>query len=339
MSDEITQDEFMTQRRSELATAVATVYDLQKLRVMTGNRLCANFRSKLGLEPSQSEEDLEKQVKGVLDRLRADYDKITDGVVSITKADGSLAVPRTNAFRPGDLITSYGEFMLFQQYLALEAQEDDHFKKTLPSLLKGIPVYDHYLDHVKGIGPAVAAILVRYFDIHKAPYPSSFWAYAGLDVVRENPKEPGGEIVTRGRSKYKEHLVPKTYTDRSGKEVETVGISFNPFLKTKLLGVLGGSFLKCKSPYAEIYYNYRHRLEQHPKYGQDNKEANKARRHAMALRYMVKIFLADFHTAWREIEGLPYIPTYEEAKLGHVHGGGQTRQRVTSVVWPQAKAA
>lgn len=334
-----TPNNFMNQRRTELATAVATVYDLQKLRVMTGNRLCANFRSKLGLEPSQSEEDLEKQVKGVLDRLRQDYQKVTDGVVSITKPDGSLAVPRISSFKPGDLITTYGEFMLFQQYLSLEAQEQDHFTKTLPSLLKGIPVYDLYLDHVKGVGPAMAAILLRYFDIHRAAYPSSFWAYAGLDVVVEQPKEPGGEVVTRGRSKYKEHLVPRIYKNREGQEVETVGISFNPFLKTKLVGVLGGSFLKCKSPYADVYYNYRHRLENHPRWGQDNKEANKARRHAMAMRYMVKIFLADFHTAWREIEGLPYIPTYEEAKLGHVHGGGERRQRVTNVVWPQKKAA
>ena len=328
-----TSNTFMQQRRTELATAVATAYDLQKLRVMTGNRLCANFRAKLGLAPSEAEEELEKQIKDVLDKLRQDYKLITQGVVEITKADGSLALPRSNSFKPGNLITSYGEFMMMQQYLALEAQEDDHFKKNLPSLLKGIPVFDYYLDHVKGVGPAAAAILIRYFDIHKAPYPSSFWAYAGLDVVIEPVKDKPGEFMTRGRRNYKEHLVPRTYKDRDGKEVETVGVSYNPFLKTKLVGVLSGSFLKAKSPYADVYYEYRNRLENHPRY----KDVSKGHRHAMALRYMVKVFLADFHTAWRDIEGLPYVPTYEEKKLGHIHGGGERRARLTQPVYPATK--
>lgn len=332
MNDEnIPQAPSVDPRLLDLSVAVATAYDLQKLRIMTGNRLCASFRHKLGMTPSDAEEDQEDVIKKVLQRVRADYDLMTEGVVAVTKTDGSLAVPRSNQFKPVGCITTRGEFMLFQQYLALDAQENDHFKKTLPGLLEGFPIYDFYLNHVKGIGPAIAAIIVRYFDIHKARYPSSFWKYAGLDVVRVQD-EKTKDVTWEGRSRRKAHLVPRQYENSQGETVDTVGISFQPFVKTKLMGVLAGSFLKCKSPYAQLYYDYRNRLENHPKY---DKPEQKARRHQMAQRYMVKQFLVDLHANWAELEGLPPTLTYQEAKLGHVHGGEGTRQRLTNLVFPE----
>lgn len=315
----------------DLAVAVATAYDLQKLRIMTGNRLCASLRNKLGMKPSDAEEDQEAEVKSMLDQLRQDYDLMTEGVVAVTKPDGSLVAPLRTQFKPVGCITTYGEFMLTQQYLALEAMEKDHFKKTLPSLLKGIPIYDLFLAHVKGVGPAMASIIVRYFDIHAGPKPSSFWKFAGLDVV--NVQDKDGQWSWEGRSRRKNHLVPRTYTDREGEEKQTVGVSFNPFVKTKLMGVLGPSFVKSNSPYAQVYRDYKNRLQSDARHS----DKTPKHKHNMALRQMVKIFLADLHTAWREIEGLPYVPTYEEAKLGHVHGGGQQRTRLATVVWPAEK--
>jgi hypothetical protein len=35
---------------------------------------------------------------------------------------------------------------------------------------------------------------------------------------------------------------------------------------------------------------------------------------------MVKQFLADFWRAWRISEGLPVVPTYNEARRGYGHG-------------------
>lgn len=332
MNDQLISNDQFDQRREDLSVAVATAYDLQKLRIMTGNRLCASFRNKLGMMPSDAEEEQEEQVKKALQRIRADYDLMTQGVISITKPDGSLVVPRITSFKPEGCITTYGELMLIQQYLALEAQEEDHFKKTLPSLLGDFPIYTYYLEHVRGIGPAMAAIIIRYLDIHKARYPSSFWAYAGLDVVAV---ERNGERLQQGRGRFKDHLVPKQYTNPQKEVIDTMGISFNPFLKTKLMGVLAGSFLKCRSPYAELYYNYKNRLDNHPQH----QSKSKGHRHQMALRYMVKQFLVDLHANWCELEGLPPSQTYEEVKLGHVHGGGETRPRLTHLVFPQKKAA
>ena len=109
------------------------------------------------------------------------------------------------------------------------------------------------------------------------------------------------------------------------------GITFNPFLKTKLLGVLGPSFLRQgNNKYADLYRAKKHGLEHHIQYGahNDGKKdqeterfiTSKMRRHTMAIRYMVKMFLIDLYTEWRRLEGLPVSLPYAEAKLGRQHG-------------------
>jgi hypothetical protein len=49
----------------------------------------------------------------------------------------------------------------------------------------------------------------------------------------------------------------------------------------------------------------------------------KGHRHNMAIRYMVKEFLADLWTIWRTLEGLETKPRYAEAKLGIIHSKPQ----------------
>lgn len=312
-----------------LNVAYATLYDLQKQRQALGNRLVASFRSKLGMAPSEAEANQDDDIKKVFDIVRKDYNKITEGVVGVTGADGSIKVPTARRFKPQGCITTVAEFSLIHYYISLKEQEQEHMNKLLPNTLKGFIIYEYYLKHVRGIGPAMAAALVRYMDIKKARYPSSFVCYIGLDVVHTRDVATD-KMVGRGRGRYKDHLVPRQYTSAAGEQRDTMGVSFNPFLKTKLVGVLGGSFLKCNSPYAEIYNNYKTRLENHPKYSQ----VSKGHRHNMALRYMVKQFIIDLFVNWRIILGLPRIPTYEEAKLGIIHGGGTTRPPLTGPVLP-----
>jgi len=86
-------------------------------------------------------------------------------------------------------------------------------------------------------------------------------------------------------------------------------------IKTKLLGVMCDNFIKLNSPYREVYDNYKHRLEHHPKH----QDKTKLHRHRMAKRVMLKVFLADLWTIARTIKGLPVRPTYAEEKLGIVH--------------------
>ena len=88
----------------------------------------------------------------------------------------------------------------------------------------------------------MAGVIISEIDITKSEYPSSIHKYTGLDVASDG----------QGRSRKKEHL--ETTVHRQGRGItDQEGITFNPFLKTKLVGVLGSSFIK-QSPEK---YKYR----------------------------------------------------------------------------------
>ncbi len=296
-------------QRDQVRTIVRGAYDVQKLRIQMGNRIVGNFKAKLGQEPGTKEEEMDADAKALLSDLRSRYKKLTDGVKTF---------PRQATFTGDEVISTYTELCLIAQYVSLEDAEKQHFGR-LGNILKEYAIWNDFLVDVKGVGPAMAGVIISEFDIHKARYPSSMWAYAGLDVA------PNGA----GRSRKKEHLVEREYTDKDGKPATRVGITFNPWLKTKLLGVLASSFMRTgDSPYATIYRDYKHRMESHARYGVANddvkddagkKITSKGRRHNMAMRYMIKMFLVDLYKAWRQIEGLPVSPPYSEAKLKITH--------------------
>jgi len=302
-----------------LRAMVMGAYDLQALRIQAGLRLCANFRARLGAIPPDEDEteEAEKERESAIKLIKADYARLTDGIVS---KQGRADMAKFD-FTGAALISSAAEYSLVGSYVALEKQEAKQFR-DLTIQLELIPIYTEYLCDVKGVGPAMAGVLIAYFDIHKARHVSSFWQYAGLDVA------PDGA----GRSRREEHLVEREYIDRSGKPKTRKGITYNPFLKTKLMGVLASSFLRANSPWREAYDGYKHRLESDParekctvtawkkRYAENPEEAKKlwppGRIHKAASRYMVKQFLLDFYVKWRTLEGLPTEPPYAEVKLG-----------------------
>jgi len=261
-----------------------------------GNRLVGNFKVKLGQAPSEPESTLDKKGETLLKQLRGDYKKITDGI---------QALPTFKKFKSHGVIDTYTELCLVSSYDNLEKEEKAQFK-YLDNALKEHEIFTQYLTKVKGIGPAMAGVILSEIDFTKAKYPSSLWKYAGLDVASNGV----------GRSRKKEHLVDIDYIDKDGKPATKKGITFNPFLKTKLTGVLAGSFLKAgDNPYKEAYYNYKDRLENHV----IHKTKSKGHRHNMANRYIVKLFLIDLHREWRTIAGLPVSVPYSEGKLGMKH--------------------
>ena len=297
------------------------IYSIQKLRIQIGNRICVQFKAKLGQKPGESEDELDEESTKILDLMRQEFSKLTDGVKRVKLA----------TFKSGPLISDYTEFCLMQQYLELEESEDRHLK-NVEKMLDEYPIWSEFLSKVVGCGPKMGGIIISEFDIHKAKYPSSLWQYAGLSV----------EADGAGTSKRKEHLKTVQYVNSDGENDTRVGIRFNPFLKTKLIGVLGPCMLKSgtkkkdvngakvfdfesSSLYVQIYFNYKNRLENHVKYGVQFDAVipgNKAHRHNMAIRYMIKRFLVDLYNVWRKLENLPVAPEYSVAKLGHVHGAG-----------------
>lgn len=281
--------------------SVRSLYDMQKLRIQNGNRITAAFRVKLGLESSQAEEENE-EANELLNELRAEFKRLTDGVKRITK----------NIKCDSPLISNRGELALLEAYERQLEAEKIH-AKAIEEELKNCAIWTDYLLDIRGVGPLMAGVILSEIDITKCNSISALWKYCGLDVlVYQNDK---GETLEEGRCKQRHHLVPRTYANKKGEVIETIGITFNPFLKTKMVGVLGTVFIKVGGKYREIYDGYKHRLENHPKHA--NK--TKGHRHAMAIRYMMKEFLADLWTTWRKFEGLPVRPSYAEEKLGLVH--------------------
>ena len=141
----------------------------------------------------------------------------------------------------------------------------------------------------------------------------------GLDVVNIFDKETGELITSEGRSRKKTHLVESTYRAADGTEQVKMGLSYNPWIKTKLLAVVASSFMKSKNEkYTTIYENYKFRQLNRPEL--QDKKGIKAIAHKRATRYMIKMFLIDLHCAWRAHYGLEVYPSYAEAKLGLTHG-------------------
>lgn len=381
--------------RDLIRPVVRSTYDIQQLRIECGNRLAGNFRAKLGQSAGTSEDELTPEAKEVLDKLRASYKLIGSAVAVFKKTKGE-----PKPFVGDALIESETELVLVEQYLDLEDQETRAFKR-LGKLLENIPIYRDYLCKIQGIGPAMAAVIISEIDISKAKYPSSLWAYVGLDVATtwvlqstsvratnlakadqtlqiptslthlekdEKPSAPGAVSVSRqwctdpvvkvpdyeatatdqsalvaynidgysivaeyrqfhtgGRSRKAKHLIDREYTNKDGELAVRKSITYNPWLKSKLVGVLGPSFLRAgNEKYRKIYDDYKFRLENHARYGdaakEQYKDATKGHRHAMAVRYVVKQFLAELYVEWRTLEGLPVSAPYHEAKLGLFHG-------------------
>jgi len=288
--------------KQNLKALVSGLYDLQKLRIQAGNRIAGNIKGKLGQGASKKEEDsLDKEAQDHLKRLRKNFKLITDGLIS---------VPTPSQFKKLNkgFFDNYTEMQITGLYSNLADEEAIQITR-LEGALSDFPIYTKYLKpEVVGCGPLMAGVIISTLDPYKAKYPSSFHKYCGLDVVNG-----------QGRSRKKEHLEEQEYTDKEGEIKTKMGISFNPFAKTKLVGVLGSNFIKqsaAKCIYRKIYDDYKHRLENH----KSHQGKSKGHRHNMAVRYMIKRFLIDLHMTWRELEGLPVSDPYEVAKLGYNHG-------------------
>lgn len=180
--------------------------------------------------------------------------------------------------------------------------ESDEMEKKLAKAiaeeLQDVPIYNLFLKDVKGVGPLMAGIIVSEYDIEIATTVSKLWAFTGL--------APGRDRLKKGEK-----------------------ACFNKWLRTKMCGVLAGSFLKSRSPYAEYYYNMKTRRENSEQMTKEWKkggeaevrwcDATPAHRHRDAIRYMIKMFLKDLYVMWRTIEDLPVREPYSEEYLGKKH--------------------
>jgi len=212
---------------------------------------------------------------------------------------------------------------------------------------------------VKGLGPLGAGVMIAEFDIHRAAYPSSFWRFAGLDVGGDgrSPHPVAGRkntynkwlrskliaVIGAGLIKARNEKYTKVYRDYKHRLMTRLGPCMLCHGKgtasaPKEIGgkkqADGGKAKKCWNcvgykatdgyriePAADGKKAKKVALKVARPYPSDRAPWGKgdAHRHAAALRYMVKVLVVDFFNAWREVEGLPYVPSYFEAKHGRSH--------------------
>lgn len=322
-------------KHAQLRAMVRGAYDLQRLRVQTGLRLCAAFRVKLGQTAKLTEEELEKEAQDILTLLRASFVRLTDGVAR------NRTLPTREGFSGDELISEYTELVLVSHYLQLDQAEKQQFRNLSP-VLEDFPIYSKFLSNITGIGPAMAGVIISEIPIANITYVSSLWRYAGLDV---GPMLPNGRS---GRTRQRPHMIQRQYINSDGKEDWHNSITYNPMLKSKLMGVLGPSFLKTGSDFRRFYdmkkaeYSARgpdwinpQTKEKDPSWSDGKTGPNKARCHQAAMRFMVKEFLRQLYEAWRPLEGFPVTADYRTAKLGlvreHHHGAAHMQDHALNL--------
>ena len=318
--------------KAKLVQLVKNKYDIQKLRISAGNRIVASFNIQMGQKPSSPQEEMSDDGKKLLSVVQKEYKRITDGYIE----KGTTIKKTIRELEPDlEYIKDMTDYLLINTYMKLLEAEKNNIK-TLVDIVHQHPLWDAFFKNVKGCGEETAALCIALFDPYKARHVSCFWKYAGLNpVVRID--ENGNTYHEANSKKYTEL---REYVDREGNVKEKKGITYNPTLKTGLLGVTSGSILKAcirseyetddngefildekgnkiptgykiaTGPYANMYCDYKMRqIQKHPDYSRSHIER-------MALRWMIRGFVKDLWIAWRELEGLPVTIPYEVEFLG-----------------------
>lgn len=334
-------------KRDALRKSVRYFYDLQKLRIQFGNR-ATNLDFKIVTDKKTGKEKKVKKKSTKVEREAA-----LDSIINRLRGhDDDIQVEVSEDYKPPTL-EEEDQTWLQSQSRMLEGLELDT-KKRIEDILKTVPIYN-FLKGVKGCGPGMSGVIVSEVqmcrpvevelleNVQEVPYSvkdihGKDWPYfkAKVTIKKTKRDDEGNEFETAEEKELKcfrrdgvvyEDCCPTpsalfayaglAVNTESGKAVRRqkgVKGNWNPFLKTKLLGVLAGCLLKASSSYTEHYYNAKNRKEQ-AGWG-----ASKGHRHNHANRVMVKIFLRDLWTTWRELEGLPVVPPYEEVYLDRTHG-------------------
>ena len=221
-------------------------------------------------------------------------------------------------------------------------KQEKRIEKDLEGLLENQKVYNNWLKNIKGIGIISSGYLLSEFDINIANTVSKMTQYSGFNpglvrgkkrVKKTEYKTEMGEIITEIKnikSGGKDYIIQTDEMIRGDRPTKGFVLPYNKPLRTHLVGVMAGNFIKQKNDYAkDFYYPYKERLEKESnkivneadkKYKDDGKpwkDVSKGHRDNAAKRYMVKMFLKDFYVAWREIEGLPVRKPYNEEYLGN----------------------
>jgi len=208
-------------------------------------------------------------------------------------------------------------------------KQEEAIAKMLRKTLKRFPIYTQYLANVKGVGEIAAGWIVGEFDIHIATTVSKMWQYAGLNpgMVRgkkriEPGKHNGQKIVSEIKDPKGKVIAMIVETDemvRGDKATKGFVLPYNKPLRTALVGVLAGGFIKAQAPHClEFYYPYKERLAQeenevlHSGKKKPWKDVSPRHLDMAAKRYMIKV-----NEASQKTEENQEVQASQEAKGNH----------------------
>lgn len=283
-----------TANEQKIIALVKSFYDFQKTRIQMGNRVfaamnpdiivpAADLRTAKDAEDPEDETDKkddeqQKAADSFIARAHKEYTLVTARYIKAgqekkkgedaAKNSDSDDIPSairtarlTKAIKAStdsdhlEIIKTELDYRLMRSYDMTKRAENEALV-ALTEEVKRHPLWDSFFANVPGCGPTTAAVCIASINIHKARHVSSLWKYAGVDVL------PNGE----GRSK--RHFSMVEYTDKDGNVSTRKSLGYNPFLKTKLVGVFGSSILRCPTAhekgYGKVYYDYKARLQERP---------------------------------------------------------------------------
>jgi hypothetical protein len=154
--------------------------------------------------------------------------------------------------------------------------------REIERLVKQHPLWTEYLQHVKGVGPTMAAYLIAVLNPARFETVSKMWKYCGLHVV----------------------------DGRAPRRVAGQKADWNLTART-MMWRLGEAFRMQGGFYKHMYrVFFEESLKKHPDW-------TKAHHLAHARRVTVKLFLAHYHYVGRQILGLPVRLSYICEKQPH----------------------
>lgn len=329
--------------RNKLLSLVKNKEDLQKLRIGIGNRICASFMKQLGIEPGEKK-DKDKEINKFLKTLCSEHKRITDAY-TCNKSTVKSAIALLDKEGKLKYIKDMIDYNMIDSYIKLMESEEKN-KNAIISEVQKHPMYNYFFKNIFGVGPEIAAVCLALFDPYKARHSSSFISFAGLNPVTVYSEDEDGNLEEKLIGNCKKYTEVTEILDKDGKIVDKKGITYNPFLKTQLLGVMATNLIMLsiqkvyvtddegnwldkngnvtknkdhrvdtgrrivKGKYANAYIDFKRRKLN------DGVERNGKHIEFMAKRYMAKQFVIDLWEAWRTMLGLPVSDRYELEFLG-----------------------
>lgn len=290
--------------RNKVRVAVDSYYDLQDMRIRTGNRLYSSFVGDVVETHEGQAEEQSEEVQKIVSELLKEHRLIADALAEKKTFVGTVIKKHPEL----KYIKQKFHYELIDSYVQIRETEQQMYK-AVTMVVQEHPMWERYFKDVKGIGPLGAALCIAYLDVHKAPYVSSFWSYAGVGT-RINPKTGEREAQSR------RNLTTRTYVDKDTGEVkECPSLGYNPKLHDWLLGVLPGSVFKTAKDgdLYKCYIDYKNRYANRA----DLQDAKPMKIHRMACRAMVKYLLRGLWCEWRAYEGYTLSEPYEVQMLGY----------------------